>query len=300
MKKWTKYFVYISVAFLVFALWKADYLIVPEIDNYLFLAGSLVFLMAGYLTKSFVWTQTLKFKAHPIGYKSGVISVGLAELGKYIPGKLWIIFGRAGYVSENYSYKLKDTSYISFYTQILTIWTGLLIGAIGFLFIPIPEKWTIIFIAGFIMLTLVLFVPALQDLFLKLINKIFKKNNKLPVIRVNELLRLVPYYLFDWMIRITGFALLLAALSPDFFKLIFLPGYPLSITLGILAVIAPGGLGVREGVLFFWLHQGGLSVETATTISLVTRLWMLMGEILIFAFSFVLKRTSSKKENGKD
>lgn len=300
MKKWTKYFVYVSVIFLVFALWKADYLFVPQIGNYLILSASVVFLMAGYLTKSFVWTQTLKFKNHPVRYSSGVISVGLAELGKYIPGKLWIILGRAGYISENYPYKLKDTSYISFYTQIITIWTGLLIGAIGFLFVPIPAKWALIFIAGFVVLTLILFIPSLQDLFLKSINKIVNKNIVLPVIRVNELLRLVPYFLFDWLIRITGFALLLAALSPDFVKLIFLPGYPLSITLGILAVIAPGGLGVREGVLFFWLHQGGLSVETATTISLVTRLWMLMGEILIFAFSFVLKRTSSKKENGKD
>jgi uncharacterized membrane protein YbhN (UPF0104 family) len=224
--------------------------------------------------------------------------VGLAELGKYIPGKLWIILGRAGYISENYPWKLKDTSYVSFYTQILTIWIGLLIGAAGFLFIPIPAKWAIVFIAGFVLLTLILFVPSLQDYFLKISNKLFKKNIELPVIRVGELIRLVPYFLFDWLIRITGFALLLGALSPDFLQLLFLPGYPLSITLGILAVFAPGGLGVREGVLVFWLHQGGLDIETATTISLVTRLWMLFGEIAIFALSLILKN-DDKKNHAK-
>jgi len=298
MKKWTKYFVYISVLFLIFALWKADYLIVPEIHNYFLLAGSVVFLIAGYLTKSWVWTQTLKFKNLPVIFRSGVTSVGLAELGKYIPGKLWIILGRAGYISENYSYKLKDTAYVSFYTQVLTIWTGLLIGAAGFLFIPVPAKWTAVFIAGFVFLSLILFVPSLQDYFLKIINKLFKKNIELPVIRVGELIRLLPFFLFDWLIRIAGFALLLVALSPDYLRFLFLPGYPLSVTLGILAVIAPGGLGVREGVLVFWLQQGGLAVETATTISLVTRLWMLFGEIVIFALSLILKN-DGKKNHAK-
>lgn len=300
MKKWTKYFVYVSVIFLVYALWKADYLVIPEINNYFPLAASVLFLIAGYLTKSFVWTQTLKFKEYPVRFKSGIISVGLAELGKYIPGKVWIILGRAGYISENYSYKLKDTSYVSFYTQIITIWTGLLIGAAGFLFIPIPAKWAVVFIAGFVLLSLILFVPSLQDFFLRTINKIFKKSIDLPVISVKEFIRLVPFFLFDWFIRITGFALLLAALSPDFFKFIFLPGYPLSITMGILAVIAPGGLGVREGVLVFWLHQGGLTIENATTISLVSRLWMLFGEIFIFVWALILKRNSTKKHNAKN
>ena len=298
MKKWTKYFVYISVLFLIYALWRADYLVVPQIDNYFFLAASVIFLIAGYLTKSFVWTQTLKFKNFPVTFRSGITSVGQAELGKYIPGKLWIILGRAGYISENYPYQLKDTSYVSFYTQVLTIWTGLLIGAIGFLFIPIPAKWAVVFITGFMLLSLVLFVPALQNYFLKISNKLFKKNIELPVIRVGELIRLVPFFLFDWFIRITAFALLLAALSPDFFNYLFLPGYPLSVTMGILAVFAPGGLGVREGVLVFWLHQGGLPVETATTISLVTRLWMLFGEIVIFALSFILKN-DGKKNHAK-
>jgi len=300
MKKWTKYFVYVSVLFLIFALWKADYLIVPKIDSYFFLAASVVFLIAGYLTKSFVWTQTLKFKNYPVRFQSGITSVGLAELGKYIPGKLWIILGRAGYISEKYSYKLKDTSYVSFYTQIITIWTGLLIGAVGFLFIPVPSKWAAVFVTGFVLLSLILFIPLLQAFFLQFINKIFNKNFDLPVVSVNELIRLVPLFLFDWLVRITGFALLLTALSPDFFELIFLPGYPLSITLGILAVIAPGGLGVREGVLVFWLHSGGLSVEEATTISLVTRLWMLTGELFIFVLALLLKKLSSKNENAKN
>lgn len=299
MKKWTKYFIYISIVFLIYALWKADYLFVPEINNYFFLAGSVVFLLAGYFTKTFVWTQTLKFKSFPVQFRSGIISVGLAELGKYIPGKLWIILGRAGYISENYSYKLKDTSYVSFYAQIITIWTGLLVGATGFIFIEVPVKWTTVFITGFILLSLVLFIPSLQVYFLRIVNKILKKKFELPVIREKELMRLLPLFLFDWLIRIVGFGLLLASLSPDFFKFVYLPGYPLSVTMGILAVIAPGGLGVREGVLVFWLHKGGLLVEEATTISLISRIWLLAGELFIFGLALILKKIT-KKNNAKN
>jgi hypothetical protein len=49
-------------------------------------------------------------------------------------------------------------------------------------------------------------------------------------------------------------------------------------------------LGVREGVLAFWLHASGLDINTATTYSLVIRLWMLVGELSVFFIALLLKK----------
>jgi hypothetical protein len=290
MKKWFKYFVYISLLFLIIALWQADFFIVPTIESYGYLALSLLFLAGGFLTKSWVWVKTLNQHPNNISFWQGYISVGLAEMGKYIPGKLWLLLGRAGYIAEQYQIPLKDTSYSSVVTQILTLWSGLIIGAIGFFFVTVPIEWILLYFAGLFLMTLFLFIPSLHNKMLGLLNRIFKKKISLPVLSFGQVTQLLPAFFFDWIIRITGFGLLLLALNPASFSWEMLPGYPISVTLGIMAVIAPGGLGVREGVLAFWLHASGLDINTATTYSLVIRLWMLVGELSVFFIALLLKK----------
>ena len=67
-------------------------------------------------------------------------------------------------------------------------------------------------------------------------------------------------------------------------------GFPLAATLGIMAVIAPGGLGAREGVLVGYLMLAGVPLAEATTISLASRLWFLVGEAFIFIVGWVSDR----------
>jgi uncharacterized membrane protein YbhN (UPF0104 family) len=234
--------------------------------------------------------KTLNQHPNNISFWQGYISVGLAEMGKYIPGKLWLLLGRAGYIAEQYQIPLKDTSYSSVVTQILTLWSGLIIGAIGFFFVTVPIEWILLYFAGLFLMTLFLFIPSLHNKMLGLLNRIFKKKISLPVLSFGQVTQLLPAFFFDWIIRITGFGLLLLALNPASFSWEMLPGYPISVTLGIMAVIAPGGLGVREGVLAFWLHASGLDINTATTYSLVIRLWMLVGELSVFFIALLLKK----------
>jgi uncharacterized membrane protein YbhN (UPF0104 family) len=67
--------------------------------------------------------------------------------------------------------------------------------------------------------------------------------------------------------------------------------FPLAATLGILAIIAPGGIGVREGVLFLFLNSSGaLTVEEATTISVFSRVWFLVGESFLFLIALLMSK----------
>jgi uncharacterized membrane protein YbhN (UPF0104 family) len=63
--------------------------------------------------------------------------------------------------------------------------------------------------------------------------------------------------------------------------------FPLAATLGIIAVIAPGGLGAREGVLVAYLVLAGQSVADATTVAVAARLWFLAGELALFVIGWL-------------
>ncbi len=68
---------------------------------------------------------------------------------------------------------------------------------------------------------------------------------------------------------------------------------------GVLAIILPGGLGVREGIIVAYLTLAGLDVETATTISFMNRLWFISGEVFIFLLSSILRITGQRADQNK-
>ncbi len=70
--------------------------------------------------------------------------------------------------------------------------------------------------------------------------------------------------------------------------------FPLSGTLGILAGFAPGGIGVREGLMVSCLVLAGFEITEAATISIASRLWFLIGESFIFAIGLIADRLLRK------
>ncbi|MEX0928342.1 MAG: hypothetical protein WD266_08950 [Balneolales bacterium] len=63
--------------------------------------------------------------------------------------------------------------------------------------------------------------------------------------------------------------------------------FALATNIGIIAIFAPGGLGVREAVIVGYLNYIGLSLAEATTISIASRLWFLAGEVFLFVTGFL-------------
>ncbi|MGM0649659.1 MAG: lysylphosphatidylglycerol synthase domain-containing protein [Bacteroidota bacterium] len=290
MQKWLKYLVYLSVAFLIWYLWTTDFLQIPEIKNVGLLVFSIVLLMSGYLTKSKAWQVGLKAKGMDVSLRDSVSSTGLAELGKYIPGKLWVILGRAGYISSHYDISVRRASGISLVVQFITIWSGILMAMVGIIFIRVPAGWMFALAAGWVLLSLILFLKPLHDLIQKLIKKLIKKELKLPFINLQEIRPYLCWYFFDWLVRMAGFYLLMWAVCGEAPSVAIAAGFPLAITLGILAVIAPGGLGVREGVFVIWFQAAGFDLATATSLSVIIRLWSLVGDVGIFALGVALKK----------
>ena len=101
-------------------------------------------------------------------------------------------------------------------------------------------------------------------------------------------------YLLMWVLRCVGFYLLVVSLSNGTEIHIGIGlSYALALCVGFLALAVPGGLGVREGILVAYLTYAGFDLQQATTISIASRLWFLIGECFIFFTGFILDKLRS-------
>ena len=145
------------------------------------------------------------------------------------------------------------------------------------------------FVAGItIFLSLLLFSRAINRAIFSLAGKILRRTVEFPLIDFKKSLPIIIFELIFWFVISSAFLLFIAAIAPPP-ALVMAFAYPLSICLGILAIILPGGLGVREGVLAGFLVLAGMDLPTATTLSVLSRIWYILGEVFIFTTASLLR-----------
>jgi len=294
-KDYYKYFIYISFLFLIYALYKADYLSIPKISSEIAIYLSLIFLFAGFLLVGITWRSVLKVSGTKVTYSESVAGIGLSVFTKYIPGKLWTIIGRASYIAQLKNQSVKNLSVVSLNAQFISLWTALVIGIVGLLIIG---KVNILGLATFILLgilTLLSFSEFFHHIGSKFLQRIFHKNITLPSLNLRKSLTILPWFILQQLIWASGFFFLIQGLYTGTVPFISGVGFPLAAAYGIVTVIAPGGLGVREGILITFLISIGLPNSDATTIAIFSRLWFLIGEIFIFIFGYFANKTVKVK-----
>lgn len=294
-QNWSKYLLYLSLFFVVLALAQAEYLKIPKIHKYFYLFLSFVFLFAGFIFQCLNWHFILKDR-FPVSFAHSVISFGLYVFSKYIPGKVLVIVGKAAYINQQYEYPTKSLIVRSLDAQFMVLWTGLMVGSAGLFFSGEAARWALPLLLSWLALTLVIFTNIFHRLFQKILKRIAKKEISIPFIRFREALRVLPVFFGYWLIFAAGFYFFAAALCPETVSFGVAFGFPLAITLGIMALIAPGGIGIREGVLVAYLTMLGIDLAQATTISVASRLWFLLGEIFIFSLATALKLNEKSKK----
>jgi uncharacterized membrane protein YbhN (UPF0104 family) len=298
MQKYFNYFIYISLIFLIWALYKAEYLVTPKIQSKSSLIFAFICLLGGFLFSCLSWQKILLAKGHKISVLNGILSIGLSVFGKYIPGKLWAVVGMAGYIAKQYNVSISELSMISFNAQIVNLWSGLFIGSISILFFFNNWIWFLPFILVFTLLTIAVFTDVFQNMTERIIKIVLKRDFNIPKIYGAKSLSVLPWFIVQWLLWAAGFYLLVDAIVTEQVNPRVAFSYPLAASMGIMAIISPGGLGIREGILTGGLVIEGLQIQEAASISLATRLWFLVGESSLFLFStgFVIYKNKIKKK----
>ena len=297
IEKYFVFFLYLSILFLAIYLVRYDYVALDIGSlNYGYLALSFLFLFLGFLLHALCWYGVCKRSIKDISLSVAIVSHGLSIFGKYIPGKVWAVVGRATYLSR-IGVALTTTAQLSLYTLLLSTWAGLILGIAGIVLVDRMR----VYLPGMVLLCALLSVFIFTPVYnIKWIGNVIRRFNRdnppLARLHAGDHLRTVPLFFLFWLSWSIGFALLVQAVSPHTVQGISIAlAFPFATTIGILAFFSPGGLGVREGCLVLYLVKGGLLMEDAALISIVARVWFVVGEMFIFFVAVLLRISSTKK-----
>ena len=300
---------YLSIAFLIYYLFRLDYIKIGIIKyNYSYLICSFIFLFSGFFLSTLSWWFALRLHNIRIKKSYALTSHGMAVFAKYIPGKIWVILGRAAKVAQT-GHSLKLTSiislkdgYISISALIPTISLkephiyirlGLIISFIPMLIYYGFGKFILLILITILILSLIIFSRQVHNYAIKILSGLFKKEIDLPLLNFKNAIKLSYIILLYWGIWIIAFYFFLKATLPDP-SLALAFAFPISVSYGVLAIVVPAGIGVREGILAGYLIVANVNPDLAVTISVVSRIWFICGEIFIFLLA-LLTRMAYKK-----
>tara|TARA_B100001057_G_scaffold490549_1_gene579048 strand:+ start:197 stop:1114 length:918 start_codon:yes stop_codon:yes gene_type:complete len=289
---WYKILIYFSLLSVFVYILTSDFFFVPNVKSTGYLLKSLLFLFLGFLFDSFNWGAYLKKrKSKQINYADSLVSHGITIFSKYIPGKIWMIIGRAGFIANKYNFSTKQLSLISFEVQIISLWSGLIVSSVTIFFLQESKYFLILLIGIFCLLiglSIFLFTNFFQKILQVIIKKLFKIDftNKKPEITIYNL---IGFY-GTWVMWSLSFYFLEKALFDREIVLITGLAFVFAANIGLVAIIFPGGVGIREGILVAILINFEFTIAEATTISLVSRLWFLSGEVFIFLTSLIIQK----------
>ena len=266
------------------------------------LVSTLIFI-ASYFIQIWAWYLITLKLGIAIPLKETLESWFYSQLGKYLPGKIWLFLSRLYlYGSKG---KSKKTITVAFYLETVT-----LVMAAGLIFLvslfslrEIPSSyWGIspLWFIPFFLLAFVFLHPKVLQVTLNKILGLLKRDPIAISISYGETLWVLGVCVLSWGVGGIGFYFFVDSVFPVVLKdFVFLTGaLAISSTLGLIALFAPSGLGVREGVLVYFL-SAIMPSSVAVILSILTRLWMTFIEIGLIGMVYLVGNIKRKKKESE-
>lgn len=216
-----------------------------------------------------------------------------SQIGRYIPGKIWMIVGRI-YLSEKEGISKMKTGY-SLYIELTTcIIASFIVSYIAiqqyfYEFLKSPY-WVI----GGIIILCVILQPRVLEKSINLGFKVFRMEKKINItFSFYTILKFVAFYIIGWLISGLGLYFLVSSLfkieNPNIF--VFSGFIAASWFIGLISIFSPGGLGVREGILVYFLSHL-MPIPIAATISIFSRFLFTLIEFGFVGISYLFLNSS--------
>jgi len=253
------------------------------------LALSVTLHLATFLLFSKVWCILMKGFGHNIpllyAFKIGY----MANLGRYVPGKIWPVLGMA-YLAQKINIP-KEVSVASWGIALVFALASSFMAALGGFLLypdlaPVEIKGVLgsgIYVAGIGITVISIILVLAPNTFLRFYNLLLRMFRKPEIrFRLNTKTALQVYlgYFVCWICYGMSFWVFLHAvfLSPPIPLSSGIASFIIAYQIGYLAFFSPGGIGVREWVLTIMLtpYLG----PAAVGISVAARVWNLATEII--------------------
>jgi hypothetical protein len=213
-----------------------------------------------------------------------------STLGKYVPGKVMLLISRTWF----YRQRGKSPIWVGYgvvLEHLFALAAAVLIFllALGTTDVPAVKPYRLLGLLG--LGGLLIF---LSPRFLNWATALAARRLKIPArppLRLGDFLAILGMFLLAWLWLGLGNFLLIQALSGvgwEYF--LYLTGaHALAGIVGVLALFAPTGIGVKEGMLFFLLSRI-MPPYQATLATLALRVWLTATELSLGALGWLLSR----------
>ncbi|MHB8455425.1 MAG: hypothetical protein ACYDDO_12180 [Acidiferrobacterales bacterium] len=221
----------------------------------------------------------------------------MVSIGKYLPGKVWGMLARAGEMQRQ-GIAIRHAVAATYMEQLLLLHAGMVLSGV-LAVVVFPSRWTAMCASAAF---LSMFGGAfLHNKFVMRLAHIYAKLRRtseitsLPNITPGTYLVFLLGYLWIWLIAgIVYWGIFLSFMHSNIQTRHILPVLLLANTAGVcvgfLAVFAPGGIGVREGISTAFLAPF-MPISNAILLALLSRIWQVAMDFLsgIFALYTIQK-----------
>lgn len=260
---------------------------------------SYVFLFLNFLIFVEGWRNIMIKFGHSISFKNAFWIISSSQIAKYVPGGIWFALGRV-YLGKSRNLKEENVALSVVVETGLTFLVGILLFLLSVSFVSQKIFANFLYIIPIFFLFLLVLYPPILNRVINFALKILKKPNIKITVSYSQILKLSIYFFGLWIAQIIGFYFVINAIYPMPISKIFTLSatYTLSWMTGFVVIFAPGGLGVREGMMTLLLSPI-LPAPLAIAISFIARIWITLFEIVIFFVGLLVKRLSNLKDNSQ-
>lgn len=255
--------------------------------NAFFVIQAFVILLLVYPEGAYCWYLVLRKMKLEVSLNKSLGVWIISNTSRYIPGSIWQYLSRV-VLSEKIIKISKTQATASTIIEAFFILSGSIIASLLVLNNKRLTNYNLLYFLAFLLLVVSVFYSRLSKLVLQLLNKITKKDINIDnfVFSLTDSLKLIPFFILNFIIN--GLALYLIIhsfnISLPLSDVIILSGYySLSWFLGYISFFAPGGLGVTEVSLAFFLSSL-IPTELTFIIAIFYRLLLTLSELLVFLF----------------
>lgn len=289
-------FVVVSLAFMAWMLF-AQWQEVSQLEWSLhptMMFAAIAALVVLFFASAFGWHLILMAFGVHVDVRSNVRTWLLSSLGRYFPGGIW---GYASRIAMGVNQGLSAATVgLALYLETLLLCAGAITAGLPALVLAVDVPIQLRSIVLIVLLLGILVHPRTLSLFRYVPGRIGRAFaiTKMPC--AAAIFSLYFYYVLYWVVFGFVFVIFVEALHPvpPGSALLIGASMALGFAAGLLAVFSPGGIGVREAVLYFLLLPV-LPAPTSLLISVGSRLWIMTGEAVSVALALFLLRTRAKR-----
>ncbi|BDZ51528.1 membrane protein [Frondihabitans sucicola] len=245
---------------------------------------AVVFTLVALISNMLSWKSVMAALGSPVRLPAAVSIFFVGQLGKYIPGGVWSIASQAE-LGRAYGIARSPSALAAITSMLIGMVTSAVVGVVGLLLSSSDGLRTYWWLFIFALVGLVLLTPPVLGRLVHLALRLLRRPDDLGRLTWTGTISAFCWSALMWVAYGAQATLLLRAFGAHGAGLFALAmgSYAIAWLVGFLVIIAPAGLGAREGVLLLLLSGVGGVPGAATSLAVLSRAMMTLGDVLLAA-----------------